>query len=150
MQILLRPPYLLCLTGIGLIVVSFFIATSTIDILVHDTYLIFVYRQLFWFTGLILLVWALLYRLTCKILLSQYLTWSHIIISLLFLFTLLTFPLWSKEPANRLIDLSIWSAFNRYSYINKIITGLLVLFILGQLLFIVNIIGGIIRKINIR
>ena len=67
MQILLRPPYLLCLVGLVLIVIGFFIETSTIDIHVHDTYFIIAYQQFSWVFGLILLVWALLSRLTCKI-----------------------------------------------------------------------------------
>jgi heme/copper-type cytochrome/quinol oxidase subunit 1 len=150
MQVFLRPYNFLSFLGIVLIIISFFVVSSTIDIHLHDTYYIIGYQQFFWLIALIILFFALLYRITNQVLLSKFLTWLQIIITLLSFIALIAFIFWGNEATRRYIDVSAWNSFHRLSVISKIISWIVLIFIFGQVVFIVNIIGGLIKKFSSR
>lgn len=146
MQRIFRPHNLLLMIALVLILISFFVTSTTVDIHVHDTYYVVVYQQIFWLITLLLLFYALLYKVASRRLFSTTLTGLHLIITIATLPVFLFFPLLTYRTPGRFIDLSHWSSFNRDDYSNGLIRGLLVLFVLAQLIFIINLLGGSSRK----
>ena len=144
MQDFLRPGIVLVLFAVLLIITSFFFNSDAIDIHVHDAYFVIAYAHLFWLVSAFWFVLALIYWLTSGFLLSYQLTWIHVILTLLLFMVFFIFTLSVKQNAPPYLDLSIWPGFNRSH--NRILSWLVLLLFFTQLLFIVNIAGGIIRR----
>ena len=146
-QIILRPYNFLVVFAILFILFSFFTFSNSIDFHLHDTMFVVAIPHLFWLIAILLLFFSFIYKVTNRILFSNYLTWFHIIITLLFLI-IISFPLWGYNPPLMYIDASPWTSFNRFHYINRMISWLIILFLLAQLLLLINIIAGFIKKLR--
>jgi heme/copper-type cytochrome/quinol oxidase subunit 1 len=145
------PYHLLLLTGLVLVLISFFLDQSkTVDIHVHDTYYVIAQGHVFIFFAFIVLVLWFLYLLTKKFLYSKSLTWTHVIITLfplLFLLFLLNFGSDIINPRPRCyLDYSNWNKFNAYNRDMRWISYITIALLLGQIIFIVNLIIGIVKR----
>ena len=146
---ILNPPFnLLLLTAILLFVFSFVTWGQMIDIHLHDTKFVISTILFIWALGIIvLLAWAI-YKLTNKILWKRFLTWIHVLVTLFILIVLLTANFWHDIliPSIKR-DFISFDTFQEDSQREvRIILSFVILFLAGQLAFVLNIIGGLINK----
>lgn len=136
------PYHLLLLAAIILTIQSFFInGSSSLDIHLHDAYFVFP-RSLPYLVGafLLTLLWSV-YLLTRKILASKYLIWMHVVATLLLLITIYTVEYWpistqTGVPYNYYnVDNSYFEYYSQQSPRELMVV---LLFVAGQLFFIVN------------
>jgi cytochrome c oxidase subunit 1 len=152
LQIKQRPYNLLLLTGLLLVLTSFFKLSqnSTIDLHFHDTYFVIAHTHIFWLLAALALFMWTLYLLTNKILYSKALTWTHVIITILtlFIFALTVFfgdNILNPKPF-RYYDYSNWNSSEMYSTLIKTIAIIILILLFGQILFIVNLIAGLFKR----
>src|SRR5947208_1197836 len=91
-QAISRPYNLLFLVAFVFILISFLGMNNPVDLHFYDTYVVMNDRVLFWIIAALLMCFAVIYRLTYRVLLSRYLTWIHLVLTLLTLSTLMIFP----------------------------------------------------------
>ena len=101
-----------------------------------------------YFTALamILLMFWGIYKLASKLLLSTIITWIHILITLLSITLLSLIVNFNNLPKDTL-DLSALHTFYHYQELNA---NLALYLVLGQSLFLINLIGGFIKRLNNR
>ena len=112
---------MLLITAGLLFILSFLHLTESIDIHLHDTYFVFRGSTLYWGISLLFLLFWGIYRLTDKYLLTTYLTWLHVVITI----TGLVYCFIVFFPSSRV----------------------LVVLIAAQLGFVVNVLGGLIKLV---
>jgi heme/copper-type cytochrome/quinol oxidase subunit 1 len=143
-----KPYQLLLLAALSLLISGFLSAKGTIDLHFHDTYFVIDHVQFYLILSLPAFVLWTIYLLTRNILLSHLMTWVHVALTLLAIGAFICLPLFSY-PA-RYVDVSPWSTFNEFQTTNKIIAGIALIFTLARLILIVNIVGGIVRRLSRR
>ena len=151
-----KPYNLLLWTGLVLVLTSFPILkqNNSFDINLHDTYFVIAHTHVFWLLAIMaLFVWTL-YLLTNKILYSRALTWTHVIITIL---TLLLFALslffgdsFMNLTPRRYYDYSNWNSFDNYTTFTKPIGISIFVLLLGQFIFVINFITGLIKRLTNR
>ena len=151
MRIRQSPYNLFLLTAFVLIVVSFIIdPNKTVDIHLHDTYLVIAQTHFLWLFAFILWILWILYHITHKIFYSKRLTWMHIIITLLpMLFLLLLLDTSNNGRPRNYLDLSSWTTY--YSYQQQTMRWLtysVLVLISAQIIFIINLVLGIAKRIK--
>lgn len=150
MQIVSRPFQLLLAFAILLILSSFLAGRGTLDIHLSDTYYVldgvFIIRAM---AMLLLLDW-LLYRVTYKFLFSRALTWFHVLITIALVVIVVVFLFSEGRPHPRryfdynYTDISDVSGKNVINFI----PGFIILLLLAQLLYIINLLLGVLRRLN--
>ena len=147
-----KPYKLLLWAAFALVLASFFITSDSVDIHLHDTYFIIAVKHLFWALGLIaVIIWAL-YKLTFEFLFSRLLTWVHIIATIITLIILVLViysgdSLSSPKP-RQYYDYSNWNSLNTYNQYAKTLGILLSIVLIGQVAYLINLIGGLIKRRN--
>ena len=150
-----KPYNLLLLTGLILVLTSFFLKqNNSVDIHLHDTYFVIGHTHVFWFLAITaIFVWTL-YLLTNKILYSKALIWTHIIITIL---TLLLFALslsfgdsFMNSTPRRNYNYSNWNSFDNYTAFTKAIGISISILLFGQVIYVINLIGGLIKRLTNR
>jgi len=146
----IRPYNLFLPGGLLLLFVSVFIHAKTLDINLHDTYFVISMGYLCWiFCVIQILLWGL-YKLFTPILFSIQLIWTHILVTILTLDGIVLFSWWAIEFYNprprRYIDYTHWDTFKTGQYTREVIVLVLTIFILTQLIFVINIIQGLLKK----
>jgi hypothetical protein len=144
-----QPFHLFLVTAILLLVFSFFTWGQSIDIHLHDTYFVISTIFFIWALGIVFfLVWTI-YKLTSKVLWKRFLTWFHVLVTIFILIVLLTANFWHDKlipPINR--DFVSFETFQADTEREaKVILPLVIVFVAGQLAFVVNIIGGLTNKL---
>lgn len=144
-----QPFQLFLVTAILLFVFSFITWGRNLDIHLHDTYFVISTIFFVWTLGIVfLLVWTV-YKLTSKILYKRFLTWFHVLVTIFILIALLTANFWHNKlipPIPR--DFVSFETFQADTEREaKVILPLVVLFSLGQLAFIINIMVGLAKKL---
>lgn|GEM_PF-689136 len=147
-----RPYHLLLLTGLLLFLTSFLVLheSGAIDIYLHDTYFVIAHNHILWLlTILALFVW-ILYLLTVKILYSKALTWIHIIATILTIL-LLTLALFIGDnfmnpTPRRYYDYSNWNSLGNYTTFAKAISTIIFVLLLGQFVFVINLVAGFVKR----
>jgi hypothetical protein len=138
-----QKPYMLLLV-MGLIVffLSFGVANDSVDIHFHDTYIVITYRPIIWAFAIFLMALGIVYRICHVILFSAYLSWIHIVTTILvlgfiisFIFTLNTY---SGGMPRRYLDITA-SVPTKYSWS-------LFILLIAQLLLLLNILLGLLKK----
>ena len=144
-----RPFELLGLFALLFFLISFIPFKQSLDVNLHDTYFVFSIQSIFiFFTVYFLFIWSM-YLATNKFLLSTKLTWIHIIVTILPIIILIVISI---------IDTSPGYTPKRYYYIDGpentnslfiyyyIYAISAIMLIAGQLLFPINIAGGLLKK----
>ena len=145
---ILNPPFNLFLpTAILLFVFSFVTWGQMTDIHLHDTKFVISTILFIWaLVIIVLLAWAI-YKLINKFLWKRFLTWFHVLVTLFILIVLLSANLWHDElipPKRNFVSLDTFQEDSQQE--TRIILSLVILFLAGQLAFVLNIIGGLINK----
>ena len=149
MQLRQRPYHLFLFTGFALVVVSLLMdKNETVDFHVHDTVFVIAQGHLFWFLALLVWVFWILYFMTSRLLYSKALTWIHILVTVLTMTTLLFFLFSRKGDSlsqpNGVLDYARWNEFSRYM---RWLHYTLVFMLLGQIIFVVNLLAGGIKRL---
>jgi hypothetical protein len=140
-----KPYNLLLLAGLAFLITSFFIQKRTIDIHVHDTMYVLAGASLLWFAAIGVYALYGVYLLTNKFLFSCWLTWLHVVLTILALTIVICFPLFATQ--RRYLDLSSVNSYNRFSEAAKIIQPAQIAFLFAQVLLVVNIVAGMVKRV---
>lgn len=128
---------------------SFFVPESSLDIHMHDTYLVIHHRFIYWIFSVLCLFFALIYFLLKKIMWSKTLSTLHFAVTEVYIFTLLLPVKYDGIAGSpkRYYDYSHWESFRQYFDLNPMTSSLGILFLLAQILFLMNIIGGVCKSL---
>ncbi|MET3499261.1 cytochrome c oxidase subunit 1 [Mucilaginibacter rubeus] len=140
-----KPYHLLPITALLSVVISFLFTNGSLDINLHDTYFVISYPVVYRLIALILILIWTIYTLAMNALPSLWLSWAHILIT-----TTVVILLLSKQIHFIGLD-GVPRRYYAVSEFQKKQQGALIMtaaFILGQLLFIINLTMGIVKKIN--
>ena len=144
-----RPYHLLLLAGIALFISALISTKETIDFHVHDTYIVATRSSFFWVLALFTyLLWSI-YFLTRKVLLSNKLTWLHVVPTLVAIALFICLPHFSFYDRSYL-DLTPWTTFNKFQGTREVSVIVAIIFIIAQLLLIVNLVGGVFNWVRKR
>jgi heme/copper-type cytochrome/quinol oxidase subunit 1 len=144
---LLNQPYFVFIIIASILLpISFFLKERTADIHVHDTLFVIPLMHILWIIIIALfLAWAI-YRFTDKVLLTKYLTWFHVIATLVALIFFISACLGQNiSPRQELSWKSLEKELQREQ---KIYLTISIVFVLAQIAFIINFVGGILRRRN--
>ncbi len=132
-----KPYGLLLLAAIGLSLTFVLLPTTRIDI-ENITILSVPALGITWVIPLLLLFFWLLYILTKKFLYSKAITWIHVMITVIATILIVTVLYIGINPSQ--------VANDRYELIGNAIQILSILFIVGQLAYLVNVLMGFLGK----
>lgn len=124
---------------------SFFVAGKTLDIHLHDTYYIITLQVVYGVLAGILLFYGLLYRWTGNLLFSPVLTWTHILFTALLVMLVATVPFWEHAVAQGFSNDPFEAASQRWRF-HRNLSLFILLLLAGQLLFLVNLVTGVVRR----
>jgi heme/copper-type cytochrome/quinol oxidase subunit 1 len=136
MKISAKPHHLLGITGVLLILLSFFPNDRTIDIHVHDTVFIIAAPHIYGGLGILLLFFWFIYQIVYKILFSKILVWIHIISTILFFIFLVIISYAESSSMPRQYNYALY-------FLNRIAVGLSIVAVFAQLIFLFNILAGL-------
>jgi heme/copper-type cytochrome/quinol oxidase subunit 1 len=137
MNIKERPHLLLLFAGLVLLIISIF-SSSSIDIQVHDTYYVIWKRHLFIVFGIFVIFLWILYLFMVRLLYSRALSWIHILITIIPALFFISMPVW--------YHISLYD-FRGYRRWNGILVIVIVALVIGQLILIVNLVIGLMKRI---
>ncbi|AFD07179.1 hypothetical protein Solca_2125 [Solitalea canadensis DSM 3403] len=137
--ILSKPYNLFLIIGFLWLVGSFFTYYSAIEIQLHDNYIVIDFLVCLFFASVFFMVWVV-YRFTKVKFWTVYLVWMHV------LFTLAAFILviMGIGYGN---NFSESYNFNSLELIYQLYQGGIVLFVVGQLSFVINLIIGLLFQV---
>lgn len=143
---LLKPYHLLILTALLLLISSFFVSNQSVDIHFYDTYYVIDAAWLFWGLIVILITAWLLYKVTKRILFSPFLTWIHILVTILTAVLIVSFLLWGDLTQASINNEVSSQDFESYQRRNRRIAFVIAALLLGQLPYFINLIVGFIKR----
>src|SRR5687767_4244247 len=140
MQFKKSPHHLLVVTGLVLVLISFFLnEKQTFDIHLHDTYFIIVLGHVFWLFAIIVAFLWTLYLVSRKVLYSTRLTWLHVVMTvmtvLLILFLVYLQGNISNQSSGTYLDFNYLRALDRN---RRFIAYSSIVLILVQITFLIN------------
>ncbi|MGN6437075.1 MAG: hypothetical protein ACTHMM_11105 [Agriterribacter sp.] len=146
-----KPYHLFGISAFVLVLLSFIPFKSTVDMHVHDTYMVldiaFVFRALAMF---LMLEW-MLYFFTIRILFSSVLIWLHVLITLGMLAVIFIASSFIEfQPVSdpvKFDEIDKWEAF-KYSRQVYIVGASVVLLLLAQPIFVINLFLGVLKRTN--
>lgn len=140
-----QPYKLLLITAILLIFLSFFVLRKTLDIHLHETYFVIALNIICWILAAALLVFSLVYWLASHTLLSPFLTWTHVILTLILVVLVVAAPYWLPPIEQSFSSHSLGVIEQKWKFYRNL--QILILFLLaGQLTFLTNLVGGLIKR----
>lgn len=145
MKITLKPHNFLLIAAILVIVISFFVSTQTVDINFVDAYYIVNFTSFLRIIAIFLLFFSLIYKFLQRNLAYQSLSWVHIISSIL----LIAIFIWVNYNFNKslaLIETTTQGSTNYYSENSLTINRIAFAFILIQILPILNLSIGLMKR----
>lgn len=146
-QVLSKPYILLFVTGAIVLLISFLFPRQTIDIHLHDTFIVIDKRTCFIALAIAVALLGGLYILCAPALRSGFLTWLHIAVTVLGILGLVVIGFLQPVPPHD-PNYSQWANFEQFAVFNKwVATGVMVL-LLSQLAFLINIIIGVVKIIG--
>ena len=149
MKIKSRPYELFGLCALLAFLISFLPTNASIDYNSHDTYFVISMRYVYRLSAAIFLFEWLLYFCFGNILLSKKLTWAHVILTILPVVVLFTAILDSSSLSGIPRRYYSFTEFENIKpwYRKGILCGILLgAIVLGQLIFLVNIVGGVVKR----
>ena len=145
-RILNQAYFLFILIVTILILISIFLRERLIDIHIHDTKFVISLMPVLWIISVTLILGWAIYRLTNKFLLTKYLTWFHVIATLLVFIFFIGVCLWQNTSPTQ--EVSWKSLEEELQREQKIFLTISIVFILAQTAFIINLVGGFLRRLN--
>jgi len=140
MKLLLTKPYKIFWLSIPiLLAISIMGMNQTTDIQLHDTYFVIDVIHVGILFSVIAGLIGLLYWLFRNKRLVNWMTFSHVITTSLFLLLFMV---------NSVFNKSEWSDFNSYTFINRFHFFIILIVFLNQLLFLSNLVISLFRKIK--
>jgi heme/copper-type cytochrome/quinol oxidase subunit 1 len=147
------PHHLFLLTAILIYIAGLFSGSITLDLHLHDTYLVITLKSLTSFLAISLLVGWLIYVFTIKHLYSKKLSWLHILLTILAVLFFFALPFIAdyyeaiEQTPRRYDDLSkLYDApLPQLPFTVKLILSAVIILILVQLIYIINLTKGIYR-----
>lgn len=139
--------HLLAIIALTLVLISLFFSNETIDIHLDDTYYVITLAAVSYILAFLLLFLWLLYRLTNKLLLSQSMSRVHIAMTTIISVLVITIPFWYDtihtpgKTNSRLY-------FEQIKIANSAIIILILALIAGQIIFFINLFGGLLKKVK--
>ena len=143
-----QPYFLFLLTGLILIIATFFMFGQSVDFHLHDTYFVVAVNYFVWtLAGLFFIAWAI-YKLTDKFLWTKKLTWTHVLITIFVLLLLSTIGFWHDKilPPIKRDTISYQNIIEDEKREAIIAYPITAIFIFGQEAYIVNLIVGLIKR----
>ena len=144
MRVTAYPYGLLLWTGLLFLLFSVFASGNTIDIHLHDTVYIISYKHIFWVTAILLGLFWTIYRLINKLLRWRLLTTIHIIITIGTLVVLFLFSYIFEVFHEAGISGALTGEGRKI--INFVLILVSFLLIISQVVFLINLIAGLIKK----
>jgi hypothetical protein len=117
---------------------------NTLGIHLHDTYYIIYLQSVYRLFAAGYILYWLLYLCTIKLLHSKTLTWIHVILTLIFAILLAVAPFWLNEPQRSVNN--DYADVGKQFRIERIISIILLVAAFGQLIYVGNLIAGVIKK----
>lgn len=145
MKIIFKPYNFLVLLATLILIVSFFIPVSNLDINFHDTYYLMTNIQFIRFWSILLFILALFYRLLSPYLAWDILNWLHILLSILLLLAYL-YTQYSFTKSLAVVELTNEGSLAYFKRFNTQLAACGLGFIFVQLLPIINLILGLRKR----
>ncbi len=146
MNLLSKPYHLFALAAVLLIMLSFIPANYPMDLPVQGASYVLSYADTLRSIAMLLLLFWILYMITSRFLFSIVLIWLHIIITLLLL-VLIVFLFFRFSDQNipvEIKELSFQTGLNP----RMIVPVLIMLLLITQLCYIINLFLGVVRRMN--
>jgi hypothetical protein len=140
-----QPHNLFIPAALLLFIISFFPGGRVIDVHLHDTMFVITMAYFFWALAIVLVLFWMIYLFTNNILLTKYLTWIHIIATLIVLIVLISAML--LEDESRPEDITWKTIENDLHKEEIIIPTVSFLFLIGQSAFLINLLGGFCKRV---
>ena len=145
MKIIFKPYNFLVLIATLLLATSLLVPAYSLDFNIHDTYFMVGNIPLIRWFAIFLFVFALFYKLLKSFLVSNALSWVHILSSILFFF-LACYSTYSFKRSLTLVELSNADSTDYSQGFNNSTAAMLLGLLLVQLLPIVNLVIGLIKR----
>ena len=146
MNLLSRPYHMLALAAFLLIMLSFIPANHPMDLPVQGASYVLSFGDTLRAMAMLLLLFWILYMTTVRFLFSVVLIWVHTVITLLLtvFIVLLFFRYSGQNAANEAMELSFQTGLNP----QMIVPVLIMLLLIMQLSYIINLFLGVVRRMN--
>lgn len=138
MKVLLQPKGILLIISLLTIVFGMLTAGSSVDFHIHDTYFVVSNLHTGVFLGVFFLLQATIYFLTDNYRQWRSIQYFHVLGIALIIPAIFSFRLYTSRPYH-------YASYDQFSTISMLGVILAVLFLLGQILFIINMLAGFIR-----
>jgi heme/copper-type cytochrome/quinol oxidase subunit 1 len=141
-----KPYNLVGLMALLLLIVSLFSSNGAIDFNLHDTYFVIAGVNIcLIIAGFLLIIWVI-YIVSYRLLLSIVLTWVHVVATVLAGIMYLKYYLLSVSIDGIPRRYYAFTDFNAVKPIYVLLVVSAVIFITGQFIFLVNLLGGLIKR----
>lgn len=143
-----QPYFLFLLTGVILIIATFFTFDQTIDFSFHDTYFVVAVNYFIWAAAILFfLLWGI-YKVTDRFLWTKKLTWIHVSLTILVLILLSIIGFWHDKilPPIKRDTVSYQDIIDVQKREGILAYPIMILFIVGQIAYFVNLIVGLIKR----
>ena len=146
MNLLSRPYHMLAPAAVLLIMLSFIPANHPMDMPVQGASYVLSFGDTLRAMAMLLLLFWILYMTTVRFLFSVVLIWVHTVITLLLtvFIVLLFFRYSGQNAANEAMELSFQTGLNP----QMIVPVLIMLLLIMQLSYIINLFLGVVRRMN--
>lgn len=143
-----KPYSLFLITAMATLTMAVAACGTKSDIISHDTYLIFPTSHFYIFLTLLFLLLWLVYIKTQRILLSGNLMWFHVAITILTFVFCCTYSFWAHRffPRHTNGPVSYQMLRNDELSAKRVVRPVAWIFLAAQLAFMVNILGGLMRR----
>ncbi len=121
---------------------------QSLDLHIHDTYFVIETNYFIWAIALIFFIAWGLYKLTDKILLTKKLIWLHVLTTIFVFIFLAIVEFWHDKiiPPIKRETISFKDIFEDQKREQIIGQTIAIIFIIGQLSYVVNLVGGIFKR----
>jgi hypothetical protein len=149
-----QKPFNLFLLAIGLVlIVGLVTYKSTIDIHLRDTYYILPLTILTWIPTIILLLFWLLYSATKTCLWSKWLTWIHVVLTIILSLVIVASPYLSgysdavlAGAPRRYYDQGVLNRLHVFNNLSEIVVLFTLILFAGQLIYFINLFAGLFSR----
>ena len=135
--------YLLFISSLIMLILGFFVGRETLDINLHDTYYVVISNHLYWLISILLFLFFLIYLLFDK----AKINFGHIFSKVHILGTLIS-VLGLLFPYSLIFSKAEFPLYDNSQYINLSMTISILVFLMLQILFVINIFVSLVKKMK--